>query len=139
MMRPEPSLLPETLYQPEISLYRELQECLDQEARALASAQEETILSLAVAKEDILQQLLAAKKTREESSPATGRDPGLLELARLQRQVAAKNARNREIISASLEVIREFISQFLPPGPGLYRPEGQVEQGSGRTLFHRQA
>jgi hypothetical protein len=48
------------------------------------------------------------------------------------------NLRNREIISASLEVIQEFINQFHPPGPGVYRPEGHVDPGSGRTLFHRQ-
>lgn len=138
MINPESSLLPEPLLQQEISLYRELLECLDQEARALASAQEETILSLATAKEEILQRLLDAQKAREERS-AEGGAADLAELARLQRQVAAGNARNREIIAASLEVIQEYLNQFIPPGPGLYRIEGRVEKGSGRTLFHRQA
>lgn len=139
MLHPEPSPLPETQCQQEISLYQELLACLEQEAQALASAQEENILSLAMTKEGILEQLLAAKKAREENSAATGKDAGLAELTRLQRQVVTKNVRNREIIFASLEVIQEYINQFIPPGPGLYRLEGRVEKGSGRTLFHRQA
>jgi len=124
----------------EISLYQELLECLEQEAQALAAAQEETILSLAASKEEILERLLKVKKARAEL-PAPGADEAALQkdLARLQRQVATRNLRNREIISASLEVIQDFISQFLPPGPGLYRQEGRVEAGCGRTLFHRQA
>jgi len=137
-MRPESSPQPEPLLQQEVSLYRDLLECLEQEALALAAAQEENILSLTMAKEGILKQLLTAKKAREESSPDPG-DANLAELARLQRQAAARNARNREIISASLEVIQEYLNQFIPPGPGLYRLEGRVEKGSGRTLFHRQA
>jgi flagellar biosynthesis/type III secretory pathway chaperone len=130
---------PETLLQQEISLYRELLECLEQEAQALASAREETILSLAASKEEILERLLGVKKAGEENPPAAGNEADLNNLARLQRQVASRNLRNREIIAASLEVIQEFINQFLPPGPGLYRQQGQVEAGSGRTLFHRQA
>ena len=138
MKHPEPNHLPGTLLQQEISLYQELLECLEQEAQALAAAQEETLLSLAASKENLLERLLAIKKAREEN-PATGeREGDLQDLARLKRQVAAGNARNREIISASLEVIQEFINQFQPPGPGLYRAGGQVEKGSGRTLFHRQ-
>ena len=139
MKHPETHPLPETLLQQEISLYQELLECLEQEAQALAAAQEETILSLAASKEEILERLLGAKKAREDHPPGAENNAGLQNLARLQRQVAARNLRNREIISASLEVIQEFIYQFHPPGPGLYRPEGQVETGSGRTLFHRQA
>jgi flagellar biosynthesis/type III secretory pathway chaperone len=129
----------ETLLQQEISLYRELLECLEQEAQALATAREETILSLAASKEEILERLLGVKKTREENPPGAGQDADLNDLARLQRQVASRNLRNREIIAASLEVIQEFMNQFLLPGPGLYRQQGQVEAGSGRTLFHRQA
>jgi flagellar biosynthesis/type III secretory pathway chaperone len=138
MLNPEPSPLMETLIQQEISLYQELLECLEQELQALNLAQEETILGLAAYKEEILGRLLGVKKTREEHSPPTGSEADLQELAQLQRQVAAHNLRNREIISASLEVIQEFINQFHPPGPGLYRSEGQVAPGSGRTLFHRQ-
>jgi flagellar biosynthesis/type III secretory pathway chaperone len=133
-------LEPSPLILQEISLYQELLECLEQEAQALSTAQEETILSLAASKEEILERLLGVKKARTEL-PAPGAGAAALEqdLARLQRQVASRNLRNREIIFASLEVIQDFISQFLPPGPGLYRQEGQVEKGSGRTLFHRQA
>jgi flagellar biosynthesis/type III secretory pathway chaperone len=131
--------LPETLLQQEISLYQELLECLEQEAQALGTAQDETILGLAAFKEEILGQLLEVQKAREEKSFGAESKAGLEDLAQLQRQVAARNLRNREIISASLEVIQEFINQFLPPGPGLYLQEGQVEAGSGRTLFHRQA
>lgn len=131
---------PSPLILQEISLYQELLECLEQEAQALAAAQEETILSLAASKEEILERLLKVKKARAEL-PAPGADEAALQkdLARLQRQVATRNLRNREIITASLEVIQDFIGQFLPPGPGLYRQEGRVEAGSGRTLFHRQA
>ncbi len=134
-MHPEP----QTLLHQEISLYQELLACLEQEAQALATAQEETILSLAASKEEILGRLLGVKTARAEDHAPGKSAAALQDLARLQRQVAARNLRNREIISASLEVIQEFINQFLPPGPGLYRPQGQVETGSGRTLFHRQA
>jgi len=130
---------PEILLQQEISLYQELLECLDQEAQALGTAQDETILGLAAFKEEILRQLLEVKKAREEQSFEAENNAGLENLAHLQRQVAVRNLRNREIIAASLEVIQEYISQFLPPGPGLYRQEGQMEAGCGRTLFHRQA
>ena len=129
---------PETLLQQEICLYQELLECLEQEAQALGATQEETILGLAIFKEEILEQLLEVKKAREEKSTGTESVAGLEDLALLQRQVAARNLRNREIITASLEVIQEYICQFLPPGPGLYQHEGQMEGGSGRTLFHRQ-
>jgi len=138
MTIPEPSPLLETLIQQEISLYQELLECLEQEAQALTAAQEETILGLAAYKEELLGQLMGAKNAREELPSAVGNEAALQELASLQRQVAARNLRNREIISASLEVIQEYINQFHPPGPGLYRPEGQMDPGSGRTLFHRQ-
>ena len=139
MKQLKPHPLPETPLQQEISLYQELLECLEQEAQALATAQEETILSLASSKEEILARLLGAKKAREDNPTPSEMEPGLPDLARLQRRVAALNLRNREIIAASLEVIQEFINQFIPPGPGLYQQEGQVEAGSGRTLFHRQA
>jgi flagellar biosynthesis/type III secretory pathway chaperone len=139
MMQLESQPPPETLLQQEISLYRELLECLEQEAQALGAAQDETILGLAAFKEEILGQLLEVKKAREEKSFGPESQAVLEDLAQLQRQVAARNHRNREIISASLEVIQEYINQFLPPGPGLYQHEGLVEAGSGRTLFHRQA
>ena len=131
---------PTPLILQEISLYRELLECLEQEAQALAAVQEETILSLAASKEEILERLLSIKKARaEHPAPAANAPAQEKELGRLQRQVASLNLRNREIITASLEVIQDFIGQFFPPGPGLYLPEGRVEPGSGRTLFHRQA
>jgi len=139
MNHPETHPLPETLLQQEISLYQDLLECLEQEAQALGAAQEETILSLAATKENILERLLGAQKAREEHLPDPESNAALKDLARLQRQVAIRNLRNREIIAASLEVIQEFINQFLPPGPGLYKSEGKVDPGSGRTLFHRQA
>ena len=138
-MQPETQPRPEILLQQEISLYQELLECLDQEAQALGTAQDETILGLAAFKEEILRQLLEVKKAREEQSLEAENNAGLENLAHLQRQVAVRNLRNREIIAASLEVIQEYISQFLPPGPGLYRQEGQMDAGCGRTLFHRQA
>ena len=139
MMQLETQPHPEILLQQEISLYQELLECLDQEAQALGTAQDETILGLAAFKEEILRQLLEVKKAREEQSFEAENNAGLENLAHLQRQVAVRNLRNREIIAASLEVIQEYISQFLPPGPGLYRQDGQMEAGCGRTLFHRQA
>jgi flagellar biosynthesis/type III secretory pathway chaperone len=137
-MQPEPHPLPETLLQQEISLYQELLECLEQEAPALTAAQEETILSLAKSKEEILERLLKVKQAREQNPSGAINNPGLQDLAQLKRRVAARNLRNREMIAASLEVIQDFISQFFPPGPGLYHPQGQLDPGSGRTLFHRQ-
>ena len=128
----------EALIQQEISLYQELLECLEQEVQALNLAQEETILGLAAYKEEILGRLLETKNAREGHPQPASHHEAMQEMVRLQRQVAVCNLRNREIISASLEVIQEFISQFHPPGPGLYLPEGHVDPGSGRTLFHRQ-
>jgi|GEM_PF-1148434 flagellar biosynthesis/type III secretory pathway chaperone len=135
MNQPDPS----PLILQEISLYQELLECLEQESQALAAAQEERILSLAASKEEILGRLLEIKKGQTEPTPGAGDAALEQDLARLRRQVAVRNLRNREIISASLEVIQEFIGQFLPPGPGLYKEGGRVDPGSGRTLFHRQA
>jgi len=130
---------PETLLQQEISLYHELLECLEQEAQALGTTQEETILGLAAFKVEILEKLLEVKKAREEKATGTESAAALQDLTRLQRQVGARNLRNREIIFASLEVIQDYINQFIPPGPGLYQHGGQLTAGSGRNLFHRQA
>jgi flagellar biosynthesis/type III secretory pathway chaperone len=129
----------EPLINQEISLYQELLDCLEQEARALGKAQEEMILSLAAAKEKIVERLLGIRQARESQRRVREDSTAVKELARLRRQVAARNARNHAIISASLEVIQEFLAQFYPPGPGLYQPGGQVEQAAGRPLFHRQA
>ena len=136
----EGELQPETLLQQEISLYQELLECLEQEAQALATTrEEETILGLAALKMELLEKMLAVKKAREEQTPGTENAAALQDLTRLQRQVGARNLRNREIIFASLEVIQDYINQFIPPGPGLYQHGGQLAAGSGRNLFHRQA
>lgn len=138
----EDQLLPpsqEERRQLEISLYRELLDCLEQEAQALAKTQEETILTLANNKEAILRKLLQLKADQPEELQPPAEAAGAEELSQLKLRVASANDRNRRIIAASLEVIQEFLGQFQPPGPGIYRAEGQMQPGSGMTLFHRRA
>ena len=138
----ENQLLPrsqENLRQLEISLYRELLECLEQETQALTRAQEEAILNLATNKEAILKRLLEVKQERHAESGPLPPDADAGQLSQLKEQVAGANERNRQIITASLEVIQDFLALFQPPGPGTYRPEGQMQNGSGMALFHRQA
>jgi flagellar biosynthesis/type III secretory pathway chaperone len=55
--------------QPEISLYEDLLECLEQEWQALVNSQEDAILTLAARKEQILGEIL---RVRDQKAP----DPG---------------------------------------------------------------
>lgn len=127
------------LFHQEIFLYQELLECLDKERRALMETQEEAILAVAAAKETLTERLLKLKEDQE-SPPypdiaAEDKD----RLTNLQREVETANINNRRIIAASLEVIRDFLAQFQPPGPGTYRPEGQVHPALEGAIFHRRA
>jgi flagellar biosynthesis/type III secretory pathway chaperone len=121
--------------QPEISLYEELLECLDQEWQALVSSQEEAILALAVRKEHILGEIL---RVRDQKTL----DPGGPEhelLIRLKRQAATAQARNHLLIAAALETIQDFLGYLKSAPPGIYQSAGKVEDTQGNSFFHRQA
>jgi flagellar biosynthesis/type III secretory pathway chaperone len=128
-----------TLLQQERCLYEELLTCLEGESQALVNACAEAILAAVSWKEILLDRLLQLKRTQGggPENPASAED--LADLAALQRQVAAANARNREIAAASLEVIQGFLAQFQPPDPGLYQPAGQAKAIPDGALFQRQA
>lgn len=128
-----------TSFQMEMNLYQELLDCLEDESQALMSAQEEAILAAAVRKEALLDRLLQVKRRRADGPEAALPDEEKTRLATLQRRIAAINAENREIAAASLEIIREFLAQFQPPGPGLYQSAAQVTSGRDGALFQRQA
>ena len=123
----------------EISLYQELLDCLEQEHRALREGREEEILSLAAAKEDILERLLKVRRARDDKDWREPQGEAAARLAQLKGQVRAAAARNRQVITASLELIQDFLGLLQPPGPGTYCPEGQMEPGGGGVLFHRSA
>jgi flagellar biosynthesis/type III secretory pathway chaperone len=127
-----------TLIQEEMCLYQELLDCLEEESRALMTAQEEAILAATAKKEALLERLLEVKRIYENSPQATAAGQGGELLAHLRRQVVAANAWNRDIMVTSLEVVQEFLAQFQPPGPGLYEPAGPVKSGQANALFQRQ-
>lgn len=128
-----------TMFQREICLYQELLDCLEAETQALVDAQEELILAAAARKELLLDHLLKVKRDQGDEPEDQTNKEELADLAVLQRQVAAANARNREIAAVSLEVIQGFLAQFQPPDPGLYYPAGQTKAIPDGALFQRQA
>lgn len=124
-----------TISPKELALYEELLECLEEESQALVSTREEAILAAAARKEALLERLLELKQEPESvSSPENH-----ARLEQLKRQVAAANARNREIALSSLELIREFLAQFQPPGPGLYQMDKPATAVKENALFNRRA
>lgn len=127
------------MLQNEISLYQELLECLEAETQALVKAEEELILAAAARKELLVDRLLQMQRARADGPEPPAADENLGRLASLQRQAAAANARNRELAAASLEVIQEFLVQFQPADPGIYRPGGQAKPAAEAALFQRQA
>jgi flagellar biosynthesis/type III secretory pathway chaperone len=120
---------------PEISLYEELLECLEQEWQALVNSQEDAILTMAARKEQILGEIL---RVRDQNTPIPG-GPDQELLGRLKRQAAAIQARNHRLIATALETIQDFLG-FLQAGPpGIYHAAGKVETTPGNSFFHRQA
>lgn len=128
-----------TLLQQEICLYEELLVCLEGETQALGRAHEETILAVASRKEVLLARLLQVKRAQPSGSEPPASAGDLARRENLQRQVAAANARNRDLAVASLEVVQEFLAQFQHPDPGLYQPVGQAKSIPEAALFQRQA
>lgn len=122
--------------QPEILLYEELLECLEEEWQALINSQEDAILVLAAQKEHILGKILALTSGREISDPE-GQEDELL--SRVKRQAAAAQARNHRLIAAALETIQDFLGHLQSSPPGIYHSAGKVETVPGSPLFHRQA
>ncbi len=121
--------------QPEISLYEELLECLEQEWQALINSKEDAILALAARKEQILGELL---RVRGQKIPnPKGQEQKLL--SRLKQQAAATQARNHRLIVAALETIQDFLGYLQSAPPGIYHSAGKVEATPGNSFFHRQA
>ncbi len=121
--------------QPEISLYEELLECLEQEWQALIKSQEDAILALAARKEQILGEILRVKD--QKTPDPEGAEEELLN--RLKRQAATAQARNHRLIATALETIQEFLGYLQSPPPGIYHSAGKVETAPGNSFFHRQA
>ncbi len=120
---------------PEISLYEELIECLEQEWQALIKSQEDAILALASRKEQILGEIL---RVRDQQKP-TPEGPDQKILGRLKRQAAAIQARNHRLIATALETIQDFLGYLQSAPPGIYHSAGKVETTPGNSFFHRQA
>ena len=121
---------------PQILLYQELLECLEQERQALTRADEEAILSQASLKILILERLQGLD---EAGHPVSLNLQEATTLQHLRRQAAAAHHRNHVLITASLEVVQEFLGQLLPQGTGTYGPPGPGGGFSGQALFHRRA
>ena len=119
----------------EMLLYQQLLECLEQERQALAAADEETIISLATLKGNLLEQLQHLVQGRPKG-PAAPEDEVLL--AHLRRRVAAAHRRNHALIGASLEVIQDFLRQLQPREAGTYGPPVPARGSSNPPLFQRQ-
>uniref|UniRef100_A0A7V4LCE4 Uncharacterized protein n=1 Tax=Desulfobacca acetoxidans TaxID=60893 RepID=A0A7V4LCE4_9BACT len=61
------------------------------------------------------------------------------EVSLLKSRVAAAQERNRRLILAALEVIKEDLGRLHPEPPGTYLPAGKVAAASGASFFRRQA
>jgi flagellar biosynthesis/type III secretory pathway chaperone len=121
--------------QTEISLYKELLECLEQEWQALINSQEDDILALAVQKEQILGEIL---RVRDQKTPDPG-EPDHELLSRLKQQAATTQACNHRLIVTALETIQDFLGLLQSAPPGIYHAAGKVETTPGNSFFHRQA
>lgn len=120
---------------PEIRLYQQLLDCLEEEWLALIHAQEETILSLAHRKEEILQSL---SRLGLASQPPDGGKKAP-EIINLLKRIAQRQDRNLRLINAALEVIQDFLAQLNAAAPGLYQGGGKMETSWGTSFFHRHA
>ena len=121
--------------QPEISLYEELLECLEQEWQALVGSQEDAILALAARKEQILGEIF---RVRDQKTPDPERHEHEL-LSRLKRQAATAQARNHRLIATALETIQDFLGYLQSATPGIYHSAGKLDTTPGNSCFHRQA
>ena len=119
----------------ELSLYRELLECLEKEWQALINSQEEAIWALAAQKEHILEKIIALNRGRNLADPGGEPEP----LCRLKQQVAETQARNHRLITTALETIQDFLGFLQSAPPGIYHSAGEVETTPGSSFFHRQA
>jgi hypothetical protein len=134
-MKEKPPSPERPTHQPEIRLYEELLECLEQEWQALVNTQEEAILALAARKEQILGEILRVK-AQNIPNPES-QEPEFLN--RLKRQVSTTQARNHRLIVAALETIQDFLGNLHSAAPGIYHSAGKVENTPGNSFFHRQA
>jgi flagellar biosynthesis/type III secretory pathway chaperone len=119
----------------ELSLYRELLECLEEEWHALVNSREDNILALAAQKEHLLEKLIMVNRGRDIVDAEQDAD----DLRRLKRQAAQAQARNHRLITTTLETIQDFLSCLQSAPPGTYHSAGKVETAPGSSFFHRQA
>jgi flagellar biosynthesis/type III secretory pathway chaperone len=136
MNQPAGDAHPHILEHRQMLLHRQLLECLEQERRALTSADEAAILKLAAEKGTLLEQLQHLDQIRPGSAADAAPVPALVDL---KRRIAAAHRGNQALISASLEVIQEFLACLHPPGPGTYGPLRGGGAAVTAALFQRQA
>lgn len=122
--------------QQQISLFKELLDCLEREWQALISSQEDAILALAAQKEQTLEKIINATAGLNPTEVTKG-DQEILK--RLKRETAQAQARNHRLITATLETIQDFLAVLQSPPPGVYQVTGKVEAKLANSLFHRQA
>jgi hypothetical protein len=120
---------------PEIQLYQDLLDCLENEWQALVNSQEDAILTQAAQKEQILAAI--AHASREALTIPEDQENELLN--RLRNRAAAAQARNHRLIAAALETIQDFLGYLQSAPPGIYHAAGKVENAPGSSFFHRQA
>ena len=135
-MQDIPSSPVEFNHQQEISLYKELLDCLEREWQALINSQEDAILALAAQKEHILEKIINDAAGRD-LTEVTEADQELLK--RLKHEAAQAQARNHRLITTTLETIQDFLSVLQSPPPGIYHFTGKVGAKLANSLFHRQA
>lgn len=123
--------IPET--SPEEMILKELLACLTREEQALMEAAEAEILGAAREKAEILARLAALQETGGHPAAETVVSP------ELRRRVAAQVRRNRAIIDAALETIRDFLHLLAPPEPGVYQHQGHLKPPGGGGLVQRRA
>ncbi len=135
-MQDIPSSPGEFNHQQEISLYKELLDCLEREWQALINSREDAILALAAQKEHCLEKIINATADRD-LTEVTEADQEILK--RLKHEAAQAQARNHRLITAALETIQDFLAVLQSPPPGIYHFTGKVGANLANSLFHRQA
>ncbi len=135
-MQDIPSSQVEFSHQQEISLYKELLDCLEREWQALINSQEDAILALAAQKEHCLEKIINAASGQDFSEVT---EPDLEILKRLKHKAAQAQVRNHRLITAALETIQDFLAVLQSPPPGIYHFTGKVGAKLANSLFHRQA
>ncbi len=145
----------QALLDQETSLLNELHDCLEQEQQALLASEVDALFALAVRKEAILKQLVAARQARlhflkelTTKAPTEGGVPGLSRLVERQRrlvtalmaQIARLNTQNRLFIQDALDVIDEFVDivSGAKTAPAFYQSKGLISKEKISSRFNCQ-